>query len=152
MKFNGKSLAVTISLLVVALIVALVEISIFISGPSRKYEADIKKQEQVIQTKYKDIKNLERNAFYYITYVGEDNDNYVWFNEKGVAIQNREKTTLKTEEVKTKIANDYQGKDITITLGYGYNNPVYVAKSDKGMVLLDYDTLEEVYFLKDGEA
>lgn len=152
MKFNGKSLAVTISLCILLLIVLLIEVSIFISGPSQKYASDIKKQEQTILTKYKDIKILRRDAFYYITYVGEDTDSYVWFNKVGTAIQKRAKSTLKTQEVKAKIEKDYQGKDIKIALGYGYQNPVYVVNFDKGMVLLDYDTLDEIYFLKDGDA
>lgn len=152
MKFNGKSLAVTASLLIVLLVVVLIEISIFISGPSRKYEADIKKQEQKIQTKYKEIKKLHRDAFYYVTYVGEDSSSYVWFNEKGNAIQKREKNTLKMDAVKTKIEKDYQGKDIEVTLGYGYHNPVYVVYCNQGKIVLDYDSLEEIYFLKDGEA
>lgn len=44
MKINGKSLAVSIGLLAVLLIVLLVESSIFISGPSRKYEEKIDEQ------------------------------------------------------------------------------------------------------------
>lgn len=152
MKLNGKSLVVTISLCILLLIVLLIEVSIFISGPSQKYASDIKKQEHIIQTKYKGIKILRRDAFYYITYVGEDNDNYVWFNEAETAIQKRAKSTLKIDEVKSKIEKDYQGKHIKIELGYGYQNPVYVVNCDKGMVLLDYDTLDEVYFLKAGDA
>ena len=86
MKINGKSLAVSIGLLAVLLIVLLVESSIFISGPSRKYEEKIDEQMSAIRDTYKEIKNLHRDAFYYITYVGEDADNYVWFNDKGKAI------------------------------------------------------------------
>ena len=78
MKINGKSLAVSIGLLAVLLIVLLVESSIFISGPSRKYEEKIDEQMSAIRDTYKEIKNLRRDAFYYITYVGEDADNYVW--------------------------------------------------------------------------
>ena len=75
MKINGKSLAVSIGLLAVLLIVLLVESSIFISGPSRKYEEKIDEQMSAIRDTYKEIKNLHRDAFYYITYVGEDADN-----------------------------------------------------------------------------
>lgn len=67
MKINGKSLAVSIGLLAVLLIVLLVESSIFISGPSRKYEEKIDEQMSAIRDTYKEIKNLHRDAFYYIT-------------------------------------------------------------------------------------
>ena len=64
MKINGKSLAVSIGLLAVLLIVLLVESSIFISGPSRKYEEKIDEQMSAIRDTYKEIKNLRRDAFY----------------------------------------------------------------------------------------
>ena len=83
MKINGKSLAVSIGLLAVLLIVLLVESSIFISGPSRKYEEKIDEQMSAIRDTYKEIKNLHRDAFYYITYVGEDADNYVCLMIRG---------------------------------------------------------------------
>lgn len=150
MKFNGKSLALSALLLIVLCCVVFIEISIFISGPSQRYADTIKKQEQVIKSNYSEIKQLRRDAFYYITYVGEDATAYVWFNEKGEAIQKREKATLKIEEVKAKIEKDYQGKDIRLELGYGYKNPVYVVQCNQGMILLDYDTLSEIYYLKDG--
>lgn len=56
MKINGKSLAVSIGLLAVLLIVLLVESSIFISGPSRKYEEKIDEQMSAIRDTYKEIK------------------------------------------------------------------------------------------------
>mgnify|MGYP006939921985 CR=1 FL=1 len=45
----------------------------------------------------------------------------------------------------------YNAEDITITLGYGYDNPVYVIECSVGRILLDYDTLHEVYYLKEGD-
>ena len=32
----------------------------------------------------------------------------------------------------------------SVTLGYGYDNPVYVLESGNTTLLLDYDTLEQV--------
>ena len=152
MKINGKSIAITAGLLVVAMLVLLIEVSMFISGPSRKYESDIAKQESAIRTTYRDIKDLNRHAFYYITYVGEDQENIVWFNEKGEAIQNRKKDTRRDEEVVALVQKKYRASDVKLSLGYGYNNPVYVISCNAGDILLDYDTLEEVYYLKAGEA
>lgn len=56
MKINGKSLAVSVGLIAVLLVVLLVESSIFISGPSRKYEEKIAEQMAAIQGTYKEIK------------------------------------------------------------------------------------------------
>ena len=117
MKINGKSLAVSIGLLAVLLIVLLVESSIFISGPSRKYEEKIDEQMSAIRDTYKEIKNLRRDAFYYITYVGEDADNYVWFNDKGKAIVSRKKDTEQTDKVKQEVQKRYGAKEIQVALG-----------------------------------
>ena len=46
----------------------------------------------------------------------------------------------------------YGAKEIQVALGYGYDNPVYVVDCSAGEILLDYDSLKEVYFLKKGEA
>ena len=137
MKINGKSLAVSIGLLAVLLIVLLVESSIFISGPSRKYEEKIDEQMSAIRDTYK---------------VGEDADNYVWFNDKGKAIVSRKKDTDQTDKVKQEVQKRYGAKDIQVALGYGYDNPVYAVECSAGQILLDYDSLKEVYFLKKGEA
>ena len=117
MKINGKSLAVSIGLLAVLLIVLLVESSIFISGPSRKYEEKIDEQMSAIRDTYKEIKNLRRDAFYYITYVGEDADNYVWFNDKGKAIVSRKKDTEQTDKVKQKCRSAMAQRKYRLHLG-----------------------------------
>lgn len=152
MKINGKSLVVSIGLLLVLAVVIIVESSIFISGPSRKYEEEINDQMAAIKGTYKEIDKLYRDAFYYITYIGEDADNYVWFNEEGKAIVSREKDTLRMDQVKQEVEAQYHGEDITIRLGYGYDNPVYVVECSVGRILLDYDTLHEVYYLKEGDV
>lgn len=151
MKINGKSLAITIALIVVALLVIYTEIAIFISGPARKYEDKVETQIAGIKESYAQIQDVQRHVFHYVVYVGEDLDTYVWFNEKGKAIASRKKNTYDEAKVKALVVKNYQGENIKITLGYGYQNPVYVVKCNKGEVLLDYDTLKEIYYLKEGE-
>ena len=105
-----------------------------------------------IQETYREIENLHRDAFYYITYIGEDRENYVWFNEKGQAIISKEKSSLQMNQVKDIAAQDYNMEDAEITLGYGYDNPVYVITDGVTEIRLDYDDLHEVYYLLEGEA
>ncbi|MEJ8735885.1 hypothetical protein WKT02_00340 [Erysipelotrichaceae bacterium HCN-30851] len=152
MKINGKSIALSVGLCVVLLIVLLAEFSIFSSGPSRKYEEEVRNQMTAIQETYREIENLHRDAFYYITYIGEDSENYVWFNEKGQAIISKEKSSLQMNQVKDIAAQDYNMEDAEITLGYGYDNPVYVITDGVTEIRLDYDDLHEVYYLLEGEA
>lgn len=152
MKINGKSIALSVGLCIVLLIVLLAEFSIFSSGPSRKYEEEVRNQMTAIQETYREIENLHRDAFYYITYIGEDSENYVWFNEEGQAIISKEKSSLQMNQVKEIAAQDYNMEDAEITLGYGYDNPVYVITKGETEIRLDYDDLHEVYYLLEGEA
>ena len=152
MKINGKSIALSVGLSLVLLIVLLAEFSIFSSGPSRKYEEEVRNQMTAIQETYREIENLHRDAFYYITYIGEDSENYVWFNEEGQAIISKEKSSLQMNQVKEIAAQDYNMEDAEITLGYGYDNPVYVITKGETEIRLDYDDLHEVYYLLEGEA
>ena len=152
MKINGKSIALSVGLCVVLLIVLLAEFSIFSSGPSRKFEEEVRNQMTAIQETYREIENLHRDAFYYITYIGEDSENYVWFNEKGQAIISKEKSSLQMNQVKDIAAQDYNMEDAEITLGYGYDNPVYVITDGVTEIRLDYDDLHEVYYLLEGET
>ena len=152
MKINWKSIGITSVLLIVLCVVIVVEISLFISGPARKYEHDIEEQVNRIETKYKDIKQLQRHVFYYTTYVGQDDKTIVWFNELGKVIVTRKLQTLQSDKAKEIAATDYGIFDAAISLGYGYDNPVYVVKGKKGSILLDYDTLKEVYYLPEGDV
>ena len=152
MKLNWKSCSITVGLSIVLVAVVVVEIALFISGPSRKYEQSIVQEESRITSNYKNIKELTRHAFYYTTYVGEQGNQLLWFNEEGKKIVSKKKSSLQMEEA-TKIAREtYGASDIEVTLGYGYKNPAYVIQSDVGCILLDYDTLKEVYFLKEGDV
>lgn len=151
MKINGKSVAVTCGLLFMALIAIFIEIAIFISGPARKFEDKVDHQIAKIKESYARIEDVQRHVFHYVVYIGEDSDMYVWFNEKGKAIASRKKTSYQKAAVNALIEKNYQGKVSKVSLGYGYKNPVYVVNFDKGEVLLDYDTLDEVYYLKKGE-
>lgn len=54
--------------------------------------------------------------------------------------------------VKQEVEKRYGAKDVQVALGYGYDNPVYVVNCSVGQILLDYDNLHEVYYLKKGEA
>lgn len=152
MKSSLKSVLLTTVLLIVLLVIIYIEIAIYISGPARAYEKKIVAQQEVIQEQYPNIKNIQRHAFQYIVYSGEDTDAYLWLNENGELVTSREKSTLQMEEVVSTLETTYGITDATIILGYGYDNPVYVAKIDNREILLDYDTLELVYDLREGES
>lgn len=147
MKFNGKSIAFTTLLVIILLEVIFIEIALFITGPSAKYDAKVEKQIQNIQKNYEKIENIQRHVFHYIIYIGEDEDNIVWFNEEGKPIVTKEKATLQKDKAAQEAQKLYGWKDVKVTLGYGYDQPVYVIEANNCEVLLDYDTLKVVYYL-----
>ena len=147
---NVKSIGITLGLLLLTCFIFYLGVAVFISGPKFKYEADILEQEKMIQKEFKDIKDLHRHVFQYTTYVGKEENRWIWFNEKGVAITSREDDTVRFDEVKRSVEDKYNTKVNDVQHGYGYNNPVYVVYCELGEVLLDYETLEEVYIIRTG--
>lgn len=147
---NVKSIGITLGLLLLTCFIFYLDVAVFISGPKFKYEADILEQEKMIQKEFKDIKNLHRHIFQYTTYVGKEENRWIWFNEKGVAITSREDDTVRFDEAKRSVEDKYNTRVNDVQLGYGYNNPVYVVYCELGEVLLDYETLEEVYIIRTG--
>lgn len=151
MKINKKTLLITICMILLAIVVFYLNVAVFVSGPASKYDSKIAKEEQSIRAQYKDITIINRHVFQYVVYIGEDEDHYVWFNNKSKAIDQRTKDTYREEEVKSLVASTYEASDIHVKLGFGYKKPCYVVNCDQGMILLDYDSLKEVYYLKKGE-
>ena len=147
---NVKSIGITLGLLHLTCFIFYLGVAVFISGPKFKYEADILEQEKMIQKEFKDIKDLHRHVFQYTTYVGKEENRWIWFNEKGIAITSREDGTVRFDEAKRSVEDKYNTKVNDVQLGYGYNNPVYVVYCELGEVLLDYETLEEVYIIRTG--
>lgn len=152
MELHGKSLAITITLVVVLVVVVMIEISLFVAGPSRKYEAKVSKQEDAILEKYQNIEHLSRHVFQYTVYIGEDDGKIVWFNEKAEAIVSKEKKSLDNEAALKVVSDTYGLETAEVTLGYGYDNPVYVVTSGDVEVMLDYDTKKVVHYMDKGVA
>ena len=82
--------------------------------------------------------------FRYITYTGEDDSSYYWFNEEGQVITTREKTTRDDEAARTAVTQ--MGYTVeTVTLGYGYEGPAYLVYCTDRLIVLDYDSREVIY-------
>lgn len=148
MKLNGKSILITTILMLVFAAVFFICVAMFFSGPSRAFEKNVDDKISKITSEYKNVENLERKTFYYVTYIGENNDMYLFFNDLGELIDSREKKTKDIEKVKALVLEKYQIETDDISLGYGYNNPTYVIKYASGTITLDYDNLKEIYHEK----
>lgn len=143
-KLDASQIAFSVLLVILLLLLVAVLWALNISGPSRAYEQKINDQIKEIQEKHTAVGDVHRDVFRYITYIGEDDSLYYWFTEDAQIITTREKTTRNDEGAIAAYAKlGYQVS--SVSLGYGYEGPVYTAKSDGRLVLLDYDTLELVY-------
>ena len=136
---------VTAILILAMILIASVYWSLFVSGPSRVYE---KREERIIagiMDENARVKGLTRHEFNYVTYQGYTEDTLYWFNEKSDLITTRSIDSLDYEKAKQVALDQYKIECDTITLGYGYNSPVYEIRGSGKMLLLDYDTLIRVY-------
>lgn len=137
--------AFTALLVFIMVLIITVFWSLFVSGPSRVYE---KKQERIvagIMDENARIKGLTRHEFAYVTYQGYTEDTLYWFNEKSDLITTRSIESLNYEGAKQAALDRYKIECDTITLGYGYNSPVYEIRGSGKLLLLDYDTFTRVY-------
>ncbi len=126
----------TVLLLFVLLLVVFINISIFVSGPKYHYDDKINQEMNVIYQKYDKLDSpLTRHVFQYITYSTKMEQTYCWFNQKGEMIAQRDINTYQINQVEAKI-QQYKMDQYTITLGYGYDGPVYVITNDEVDLLL----------------
>lgn len=142
-KINGRSILFTAFLTVMLLLVIASMWALFVSGPARAYEVKLAQEEEAIISQHDAVGNLQRHVFRYVTYSSEDRQNYYWFNTEGQVITMRAKGTRDDDAARA--AAQALGMDAeSVTLGYGYEGPVYVLQSGDTTLLLDYDTLELV--------
>lgn len=135
----------TVLLWIVLILVVLLWWSLFISGPSRVYEVKQEKAISTIEKENSGITGLTVHRFDYTTYQGYTDSTLYWFDENGDTITTRAIETLDYDKAKEVAKETYGITCQTITLGYGYNNPVYEIRGKKRMILIDYDTFERVY-------
>lgn len=150
MKKIGRNALITIGLLLVLVAVIGIEIILFISGPALRYEDQVASQEQKIQEQYTGIESLNRHVFSYVIYCGDDGKDMYWFNENGELMLRRELNQLDTAKAAQKGLEEYGLNNSSVTIGYGYKNPVYIVSNDQGELLLDIDTMKEVFYRKKG--
>ena len=151
-KINVKGIAKTVFLIFLLLFVVYTFIGILISGPVLKKESEEKAVIAKITNENKGIENIEKNIFEYVTYTGEDNKRFVIFDEKGNRLAIRYKKDAKFDKVKQMIENEYPGlKDVDIKVGYGKNQPVYIIEKGYEKLIINFDSLRVVFYMKEGE-
>jgi len=139
-----------LSLVLLLFAVILVEIAMFISGPAIRYDAKIAAQKEVIFKQYESLHELDRHVFAYVIYSGRDDEKYYWFNERGELLTWRSLDDMDLQKVQAIAKQTYHMEDSTVSVGYGYKNPVYRLEDRETEVYLDIDTMEQVFIRKKG--
>lgn len=149
-KVNVKSIAITCTLIFLLFFVVYMFIGILISGPVLKKEDEILKAEQKIQEQYKNIESIKRHVFRYVTYSGEVEDRYIIFDENGKKLAVRYKKDAKFDEIKKLLKTSYPNLvDCEIEVGYGKNQPAYIIENEFERLILNYDNLRVVFYMKE---
>ena len=149
-KINVKSILITCSLILILFFVFYAFIGILISGPVLKVQSEEASVIAKIEKENKGIENIEKHIFKYVTYSAEDEDTYYFFDEEGNKLAIRDKKNAKFEDVKKLIEEEYPSlKDVEIQIGYGKNKPAYIIEKDYELLILNYDNLREVYYMKE---
>lgn len=144
--FSFRQFFLTIGLLCILLTVIWLEISVFISGPAIHYDEKIAAQQETILNSHREIKELDRHVFAYVIYSGADQENYYWFNENGEQLTTRSLAQLDYDKAIAVAEESYGMKDCKISIGYGYERPVYRIENASFELYLDIDSLEQVFF------
>ncbi len=147
--FLGR-ISVTVGLLLILFCVIVIEMVLFVSGPAFRYDDKIASQKAVIMKNYENIKELNRHVFAYIIYEGQDDKNYYWFNENGELLTWRVLSDLDMKKAQQEAYRLHKLEDTEVSVGYGYEKPVYVVENDTYELYLDIDTFETVYFRRKG--
>lgn len=152
-KWNWKSILLTIALLFVVIVLVYVLIGISITGPYYAGQKDRSSVIAKIEKAEKKIVSITRHSFEFVTYTCETDQNFIIYNEKGEKILTRDKDELKLDEVNAILADKYPAlSDKKITISYGYEDAVYLIEDDHyTMLMLDFDQLNEVFYMKEGE-
>lgn len=148
MKLNYKSILISIGLLMILAMVLFIEAGIFVSGPARAYERELQQYLNEAMEKNADVSNIERHIFQYVVYVGENEKEktYVWMDENYDVLMTRKQDTLDLNKVEEVVKKEFQDEIVSWSLGYGYESAVIDITLKKGQLLLDYDTLETVFY------
>lgn len=135
----------TVTLWIVLILVVFMIWSLFISGPNRVREVVQQNRIAKIEKAHKDVQGISEHVFDYVTYQGYDQTTLYWFNAKSKVITTRDMDTLDYAKAKKIAKKKYNISCDTITLGYGYNNPVYEIRGSNKVLLLDYDSFKRVF-------
>lgn len=152
-KMNWKSMILVLFLVLILIVVIYSLIGISITGPYYLGQQDRNEVISKIEKSEKDVKSITRHSFEFITYTCETEDEYIIYNEKGEKILTRDKKDIQLDEVEKIINKDYpELVSQEIQLSYGYENAVYLIEDDNyTMLMLDFDDLKEVFYMKEGE-
>jgi hypothetical protein len=142
----------TILLGSVLMLLIIVNVFVFLSGPARKIEADNKKLFQKVVDSYAlvDASFVNRHVHQRITFiahVGSNNEKLIFYDEDGVVFLLID-TPIRPQALNELIAN---GSIMEVDITYGYfEGPVFVIDDDKRLQYIGISG-KTVFYLRKGD-
>lgn len=142
-----KRFFITLCLLILLATSILVVIALYISGPNIKYETEVQNEIAVIKAQSEvEYIDMKRDVFRYVVYIAESDDAYAWYDRDGKALLHKFKKDIHVQDILTNVKDVYGISDVQGSIGYGYDNGVYIVENDEVKILLDIDTMKEIYY------
>lgn len=151
-KYNFKSILLTIVLILILIGVFYSFVGIFISGGAIKDRNEQEAIVEKIENKTKDVEKVTKNVFKFVTYTAQTQKEYVFYDENAKKIAVRNRSAAKFDEVSELIRKEYPSLEgVKIKVGYGEKNPAYIIEKEYELLVLDYNNLKKVFYMKEGE-
>lgn len=144
MKNKIKSALITFILLLMAVILLVFVYFIFISGPVIEHDLKIEKNINSIE-KNNNVENVYRDLFAYDVYIGENKNSFVFYDKDLIEFYKIKKSRIDLDKVSSVALTHNFSKDCEISIGFGYDYPVYKISENDRVLLLDFNDLSIVY-------
>ena len=149
-KMKLNRIFVNLLLIVTLIFLIYVNIGLHVSGPNNLYVMTQNEMEQKIIEQVGETCEVSRHAYRYVTYSCIADDQAYFFDNESSEIVTKDYSQSNVT-MAANIARNQYGLEAEPMLGYGIDNPVYVFENGEDILLLDYDTYEEVFYMKGTE-
>ncbi len=141
----------TIGLVACLFVFIVTAMGVFVGGPYYENAAQQQVIIQKIEENHEQPKSIKRNAFQFVSFTVFDDDEITIYDENGEYLLSRDIDTLQEEKVKEYVEANYPTLiDAPIQVAYGYDSIAYYIEHDLEVLVIDYDSLEELFYMKEG--
>ncbi len=143
-------ISLSIFLMLLAIVSVFIFIAVFISGPYLQEQLQEEDSIQAIATKHT-CSEVDVHTFAYTTYACHNKQEVLVFDETGNQVASRDVEDVNYEgldELLAQEASDLIGEQVHIT--YAYDEVVYMVEKGSEWIVVSFDDLEVLFYMKEG--